>query len=108
MARRAPAAVGFTGRTRPAARAVAPAIAKKNKDEKPPSFGEAEAPPPLAAAPPSRLRALCPPLPPCAASRAACGGLRRGPTAAVKKDKGAARYLLRPSPIIFWVVGVKG
>lgn len=72
MARRAPAAVGFTGRTRPAARAIAPSrTGIKGNRKAPPSFGEAEAPPPLAAAPPS----ACGPLPPVAALRSFARGL---------------------------------
>lgn len=72
MARRAPAAVGFTGRTRPAARAIAPSRTGIK--------GNRKAPPLLVKRKPRRLWRLlppsaCGPLPPVAALRSFARGL---------------------------------
>lgn len=102
MARRAPAAVGFTGRTRPAARAVAPAIAKKNKDEKPPPL--------LVKRKPRRLWRLLPPRA-CGRSAPRCrlaqlrarlvGGASPWPNCGGEKGQGRSKIFATPQPYYF-------
>lgn len=108
MARRAPAAVGFTGRTRPAARAIAPSRTGIK--------GNRKAPPLLVKRKPRRLWRLLPPRA-CGRSAPRCrlaqlrarlvGGFAVARLRRLKRTR-AQQDFATPQPYYFRVVGVKG